>query len=297
VLDTVGVNCDCLYTSLKDLDAKGWNTATTVVHKDGERSEHGRAWLQQDGVHCQWYGDGGRLTVSASLPKLLYGRNDLLIDWTDCVKALDKLTGEVAPTLVGVDLPALDKWDYHRLDVCYGWPREPGPYFDALALATLPRTSTVRYRTSVHWRSPANKTVARFYDKTVEAGHTVDLPARFEVQLRPKRQVRKANGHQLKGHVDELTEPRLKAILQDYTATLGLDRPIPSEQAALVRLVEFYGRRKGQRLWSELMAYRHCQGRPAMYSDRKCQRIEHDWHSAGIRAASPQGELPALAVT
>jgi hypothetical protein len=296
MLDTVGVNCDCLYTSLKDLDAKGWNTATTVVHKDGERTEHGRAWLKQDGVTLDWWGDAGRLSVSASLPKLLLGRNDVLIDWTDCVKALDRLTGEVAPTLTGVDLPPLDTWHYHRLDVCWAWEPEPGAYFDALATAGLPGTVPVRFPTSVHWRSRANKTVARFYDKTVEVGHRVDLPARFEVQLRPKKQVRKVNGYQLKGHVDELTEPRLKAILQGFTATLGLDRPVPSQQAALARLVECYGMRKGQNLWAELCAYRECGGRPATYSRRKCARIERDWRKAGVRAVSPEGELPALPV-
>src|SRR5262249_15391378 len=64
------------------------------------------------------YGDGGILSVEASLPKLLYGNN--LATVNDATEALDRLRGFVTENVEG-DIPPLGEMDYLRVDFAHNF--------------------------------------------------------------------------------------------------------------------------------------------------------------------------------
>jgi hypothetical protein len=297
VIDTAGVSCEAGDLDVGDLERRGWDTRVTRVHRGGEVQERVKAFVQLDAVTVEYLASVGWLTARASLPKVLGKTNDVILSWGDTVKALAVVTGDVAAGAVGDRLPALPEWGLWRFDPVWAWACDPGPYLDALRIARLPRTQAVAEPGSVRWRSLRSGAIfGRFYDKSKEAGRAVELPARLERQVRPKRQVVRVDGVRVGGKVGDLSEEVCIGAVKDLLRSFGLDRPIACVSGSRGILRGFYGIRKGDNLWRELLAFDACCGWPAGYSDGKVRRIERDCRRAGIGALSPDGELPALVI-
>jgi hypothetical protein len=296
MIDTVGLSCHLEGIDTDSLEQLGWGVKVTRTHRGDETVERTKAFLTIDnGMTLEYLADMGWLTVRASLPRILGLQNDVVLSWPDTVRALAVATGDLASHLVGDRLPPLRSWALWRFDPVWAWPCDPAPYIDALRIARLPRTQAVCEPGSVRWRSLRSGAIfGRFYDKSREAGRRVDLPCRLELQARPKRQVIRVEGQRVRGEVGELTETTCRGAVIEAAHRLGLTRPIPSVAASRAILTDFWGPRKGNNLWRELLAYEVCGGWPAGYADKKIRRIERDLRQAGIAALSTDGELPPL---
>ena len=296
MIDTIGLSCELRDVDVDSLEASGWGVRVTRTHKGDEIDEKVKAFLTLDnGAVFEYLASVGWLTVRASLPRVLGHDNDVVLSWNDTAKALAVVTGDLGCHVVGQRLPALEKWGVWRFDPVWAWPCDPAPYIDALRIARLPRTQAVCEPGSVRWRSLRSGAIfGRFYDKSREAGRVVPLPSRFELQMRPKRQVIRVAGDRLRGDVSDLSEATCRGAVKESVQLLGLDRPIPSVAASRAVLTGFWGPRKGGNLWRELLAFSACGGWPADYSDHKTRRIERDLREARIVALSPDGVLPGL---
>jgi hypothetical protein len=269
------------------------------MHRGGEVVERTKAFVTRtDGVTLEWWRDVGWLTVRGSLPRVLGFTNDVVLSWSDTVRALAVMTGDISSEMTGERLPWLDRWSLWRLDACWGWPCDPGPYIDALRIVRLRGTQSVAEPGSVRWRSlRSNSIFGRFYNKSKEQGRDVPLPSRLELQLRPHRQVIRVDGDRIGGKVADLSEHVCKTVLRDTLRRFRLDAPIPSVMASKGVLVRAYGSRKGGNLWRELLAFSTCGGWPSDYSHKKICRIERECRGAGIGALSPEGTLAPLVLT
>jgi hypothetical protein len=97
-----------------------WETRTTDFYdsKLGSRFTSVSHTLNRQEARIAIYGDGGVLTVEASLPKLLYGNNLMAVISPD--EALRRLKDFVS-TYVDGDVPELGQMDYLRVDFCHNF--------------------------------------------------------------------------------------------------------------------------------------------------------------------------------
>jgi hypothetical protein len=148
----------------------------------------------------------------------------------------------------------------------------------------------------VDWVTRGRRVRARFYNKAAEAGHDVGLPARFERQVRPRREVVKVGGDRLGCGVGDLDAFAVRGLLTDSLGDLGLDKPIPSVLAVKGPLVEAHGRRRGANLFRVLLEARAYGGWPGDVSTQTVRRYQRQLRQAGVRAVSLDGELRGLTV-
>jgi hypothetical protein len=169
--------------------------------------EHGQVRAQEHNGRLKCYGHwtrgaveimcghSGRLELRCSLPKLLLGRNDMLLSQGGVHEALRRLC-EVGSDAIGVPLELREAVPT-RLDLCHQW--QVPSVAEALerikagyAPARKKRTETVAARGG---RSLVygygSKRVLRFYDKAAEvrehredSGYEIDTLLRFEIQER-----------------------------------------------------------------------------------------------------------------
>jgi hypothetical protein len=138
------------------------------------------------------YGDGGILTVEASLPKLLHGNNLKAVN--DPGEALERL-GDFVSDYVEGDIPNLAEMDYLRVDYCHNF--QVGSALPDY-VHTLGKVSFLKHRRTtdgyggVEWWSDNGRRI-RAYDKHKEIleKDKQDTPEargilRFEIQLRKK---------------------------------------------------------------------------------------------------------------
>jgi len=292
VLDTVGASFGLAGVDVWDLERRGFEVCT--------RSRNGEsllwAWLvAADGLRVRYFPVGGRAAVEVSLPRLVRGRNDVVLSYGECRSAFRDLAERVGEYL-GASLPNPDDWLVYRFDPVAAWPCSPAAYLACLHVARLPGTSLVSEPGSLRWRSlRSGRIKARFYDKSAEVGCPVALPTRFERQLRPAREIVRVDGLRVGRRVADLTEGVLVSVIREGLSQLGLDKPVRGLAAARGVLVEAYGRTRGSRLWSELLAFRECGGWPSDYSPAKRRRLERALVRAGLPIVSLDGcELPGL---
>jgi hypothetical protein len=292
MLDTVRLSVSAEGVKAGDLFKRGW---TVVTSRNVHRVD---VWAHcvMEGVRLAYGAGFGWMTGEASLPVLVAGDNSVLLDWGQCQKALDFIR-DAAGEAVGVKLPALDDWRVTRFDAVWAWPVSPAPYIGALRFARLPRTQARGYSTSVDWVTCRGHRIrARFYDKGAEAKHAVDLPARLERQVRPRRETVRIDGERLACGVRDLGASSVKGLLAGTLADLGLDKPIPSVLGLKGRLVQAHGKRRGANLFRVLLEARAFGGWPGDVSRQTVARYQRQLRQADVRAVSLDGELQALAV-
>jgi hypothetical protein len=294
MLDTVRLSVQVPEVSSGDLLRRGWDvyTRTNAVHGQGD------VWAAcvLDGVRLGYMAGLRWLTAEASLPAVISGDNAELLDWQGCQAGLDFMRGAAADA-AGAKLPGLDDWRVTRADAVWAWPVNPSPYIAALRFSRLPRTQARGYETSVDWvTSQGHRIRCRFYDKSAEAGHRVQLPSRLERQVRPRREVVRVQGERLGCGVQDLDAVAVRAVLEATMGELGLDKPIPTVLGVRERLIEAHGRRRGQNLFRVLLEARAFGGWPGDVPKQTLRRYQRQLAEAGVKAVSLDAELPGLSV-
>jgi len=291
VLDTVRLTVNVPELSCGDLLRRGWDVTTRTSLHGGD------VWAscQFEDVRLHFGGGIRWLTAECSLPGIVSGDNAQLLDWDGCKRGLD-LMRAAACDAAAFSLPELRGWRVTRCDPVWAWAVDPTPYVGALRFARLPRTQARAYGSSVDWvTSQGHRVRCRFYDKGIEAGHDVELPARLERQVRPRREVvRLPGGDRLGCDVDSLEASSVQGVLRGALTDLGLDKPIPSVLGLRGQLVEVHGRRRGLNLWRVLLEARAFGGWPGDVNKPTLARWQRLLSQADIRAVSLDGELPAL---
>lgn len=294
VLDTVAIGAHVDGLKVGALLDRGWDVYSRT---SGAVPGRGDLWAccELGGARLKYLSGIGWLSAEASLPKLLYEDNAVLLQRADFERAL-ALVRDVAGAAAGCAVPPLAEWRVSRFDAVWAWDRDPAAYLGAVGVARLPRTKPVRYESGVQWRTSSGRVRARAYDKRIEQGHTVDLPLRIERQVRPRRERVRIDGAVLGNGVGDLTPAVARAVVSDALGALGLDRPIHSLGATRGLLQEAYGPRTGRSAWDRLRDVIELGGWPGDVGNRTRQRYEALWRAAGVGPVSAEGELPGLAV-
>lgn len=194
------------FDRLGDRFGRGEGEITTKTFGDGEPARYGH-W--KHGAIELMYREG-RLEVRTSLPKLLVGRNDVVLDERGVHDALCELVRETNAALTGCGVNAtspqlsLRTADPARLDYCFQW-QVPSVAF---ALETMKSSFHPSRKIRTENVSPAGgrtlmyrggKRVVRFYDKVGEMlARKEDIPPdveldtllRYEVQDRRRGHLR-----------------------------------------------------------------------------------------------------------
>jgi len=296
MLDTVGVTCEAEGVDVPGLEGRGWTMNTRSNVKDGVSVFATLSCPTSGGARLKYFANAGQLALEVSLPKLVTGTNESLLDWGGCVAGLVRVA-ELAGDVIGAELPPIDEWKLYRLDPVWAWSVDPGPYLAALHLGRLRGSHTVQEPGSVRWRSLRSGSIlARLYDKAKETGHTVDLPTRFEVQTRPGRQVVKVEGERVR-KVADLSESGLFSLLRDKAKCVGLGEPVRGVGALRSILVERLGRRAGVSLWRVLLEARELGGFASDILPDTRRKYEGQLRTAGVGAVSlAEVELPGLVI-
>lgn len=193
--------------------------------------------------------------VEVSLPKVLTGRNDVLLSWGDVQTAAHLLVDSAADAARAV-FPPVEEWRVNRIDAVWAWADEPTPYLAALGLGHLNRCTTTRYPSGVRWQLPRGGVVARGYDKAAEVGHPVDLPLRLEREARPKKHTVRVDGQRVGGPWATFTDSTARGLVRELVHELALDRPVRTPAVARALLVQAHGPRAGENVYRALLAAR-----------------------------------------
>jgi len=298
MLDTLTVSCPIEGVTAEDLEHRGWDLHISRLRRGDDVRELRTATLAaESGVRLAYFEQVGWLRVEASLPRVATGRNDGLLSWPECSDTLSRLTAELAPECVQSRLPPLDRWKLCRLDPVWAWPVDPGPYLAALHLARLRGSQPVSENGSVRWRSVRSGSIwCRLYDKSKEQGRQVDLPTRFERQLRVNKRKVKAAGREVSRNVAELTEDTCLTLLREGVAAVGLDRPVKTVAALRGQLVDALGRRAGRNVYRVLLEVQAEGCWPYDLAPSTRRKYERQLEQAGVGMVSLTGELPGLTV-
>ena len=290
MIDTVRLTAQVPPVRAGDLLQRGW---TMHVSTSPQGEVNARAvWAEEgDPVRLSVLLGLSWLAVEASLPRLVCGDNAQVISEESEVRRAVELMKESAIEHLG-DRPSGD-WRCTRVDPVWAWPTDPAPYIAALRWARLPRTSPVVYSDGLQWRG-RRSVRGRMYNKAIERGHAVDLPLRFERQVRPRAHVVKVAGKRLGVGVEGCTSwATSREVLMDGLHELGLDRSIPTMRTARERLRERYGARRGSTLFGWLVA-RELDGVPPPGDPRTVRRYEAELRAAGVTGIAEAVELPPL---
>jgi len=279
------------------LEGRGWTIHTVSNRKDGLSVFASLQCQAAGGARLRYFANAGQLALEVSLPKLVMGDNAALLDWPGCGAGLVRV-GELAGDALGADVPAIDEWQAYRLDAVWAWACEPGPYLAALHLGRLRGSHTIQEPGSVRWRSlRSGRILGRLYDKAHEQGHSVNLPTRFEVQLRPGKQVVKVDGERMGRKVADLNETDLLSILRERAKQVGLSEPVRGLSALRSVLIGELGRRAGANLFRVLLECRELGSFASDIPAHTRRKYESQLRAAGVGMVSLDGaELPALEV-
>ena len=255
------------------------------------------------------YGDGGILSVEASLPKLLYGNN--LATVNDATEALDRLRGFVTEHVEG-DLPPLGEMDYLRVDFAHNF-RLGSALPDYVR--TLSKVSYLKHRRTtdvyggVEWWSNNGRRI-RAYDKHKEIFEKDKkrVPAargvlRFELQLRKKSGFLQRRQQNKKLTLEDVLRPEIAycCLVETLNAMcLGVDfQTLDTARELLDRLFSY---RKATRLYGLVHRFdqqsmeqiRELSGRSTYYADKKELRALGLWPPSAGRVSLPALAIPPL---
>lgn len=297
MIDTIGLTCQVgAPVETMALESLGWTIHTVSNAADG-LSVFATVQCQGDGdARLRYFADAGQIALEVSLPRLVKGDNALLLSWPDCVSGMVR-AAELASDTMHMPMPAIENWQVFRLDPVWAWPVDPTPYLSALHFGRLRGTQVAQEPGSVRWRSLRSGSIfARFYDKSHEQGRAVGLPARFERQIRPKKQVVRVDGQELGRTVSDLNESAMLSILRDGVAQVGLDQPVRTVAATKAVLIDALGKRAGRNLYRVLLESREVGGLPVDLAAATRRKYERQMRQAGVGMVSLETELPPLQV-
>lgn len=195
---------------------------------------------------------GDWLSVEASLPKLLFGRNTVCLREDDIPSSLSKLSAFVTQT-VGVEFDAATAL-LGRVDYFADFPVggiNVGCYLGAAATATLPRFDRNIVNSTVMLKNQSKQILV--YDKAREVlSHSQPDPdilkeaegmLRLEVRHRTAgacKRLTEKHGHARRTALNLLTAAIAIQELTDALSDLGLDREIPKYDGRIDALRDFY---------------------------------------------------------
>lgn len=290
MLDTVRLSAVVPRVAERELLRRGW-TLHVSTSPQGEVNARAVWGEEGDPLRLSVLLGVGWLSVECSVPRLVFGDNAAVISSESDMRRGVAMMQSRASDLFGAS-PVSD-WRVVRVDPVWAWPCDPAPYIAALRWARLPRTSPVLFSEGLQWRTKA-AVVGRLYDKSVEAGRSVELPLRLERQLRPRRQVVRVNGKRLGVGVEECISWRVcREVLADALHGLGLDAGVPARRTAWERLQERYGARRASTLLGWLVR-REVSGLVPKGDPRTVRRIEAELRAAGVTAIAESADLPPL---
>jgi len=297
MLDTIGVTCPVGQpVDPVNLEAQGWTIHTVSNQADGISVFATVACQASGDARFKYFANAQQLNVEVSLPKLLKGDNSLLLSWPEVATGLVQVS-KLAQDVLRSCLPPIEDWQVFRLDPVWAWPVNPDPYIAALHFGRLRGSQVAQEPGSVRWRSLRSGSIfARFYDKSHEAGHDVDLPTRFERQIRPKKQVVRVEGEQIGRKVSDLNQDTLLGLLREGASQVGIDKPVKSIPALRPLLIDALGKRSGSNIFRVLLEAREFGGFPSDLADATRRKYERQLKQAGVGMVSQGAELPGLVI-
>ncbi len=242
--------------------------------------------------------------LEASLPKLVYANNWMLLDnLEDATAAFDAIlhASEAIPPLMPTAQMSLS-----RLDVCcshYVGDLMPH-YVEALGRLAYSHRDTVRVNDeTVEYRAKSVKT--KFYDKHAETnGEAPHGLLRHEVTFHRARTIKRGLGTKCPVTLGGLTKDTLLPILENDLVRLGIHgKPFATANCAALILCEAYGRKKGGYRYMELdLLQRMSKSKVAAALHLSLSTIRRhmaDIRDAGLSLALTDNEveLPPLQVT
>jgi hypothetical protein len=290
---------DCWETRTRDFyDSKLGSRFTSVSHT-----------LSRQEARIAIYGDGGILTVEASLPKLLYGNNLMAV--TDPAEALCRLR-EFVSTYVGGEIPDLHQMDYLRVDFSHNF--QVGSALSDY-VHTLSKVSFLKHRRTtdehggVEWWSDNGRRV-RVYDKykeILEQNKKAVAQARgilrFEIQLRKKSGFLQRRQHKKKLTLEDVLRPETAyGGLVETLDKMSLALDFQAQDGARNILDAKFAFRKSTRLLGILRRLeagsmedlKQVTSRSMYYSDKKDLRALGLWPPSAGPVTLPALELPPL---
>lgn len=288
-----------------------WETRTRDFYdsKLGSRFTSVSHTLNRQEARIAIYGDGGILTVEASLPKLLHGNNLLAVINPD--EALRRLKDFVS-TYVDGDLPELGQMDYLRVDFCHNF--QVGAALPDY-VHTLSKVSFLKHRRTtdefggVEWWSDNGRRI-RVYDKykeileqdkkaVAEARGTL----RFEIQIRKKSGFLQRRQRNKKLTLQDVLKPEIAyGCLVETLDRMSLAVDFRAQDASRNVLDEKFSFRKATRLIGILRRLetrtmddlKHATSRSTYYSDKRDLRVLGLWPPSAGPVPLPALEMPAL---
>ena len=255
------------------------------------------------------FGDSGCLSVEASLPKLLYGNNLMMVIHPE--EALRRL-GDFVNEHVNGDIPPLGEMDYLRVDYSYNF-RLGSALPDYLH--TLSQVSFLRHRRAtdgyggVEWWSDKGRR-ARAYNKhkemlEVDEKDIADALGvlRFEIQLRKNTRFLQRRLKKKYLTLQEVLTPQISyCTLVETLNTMCLGLGFETLDAARKLLDEHFSYRKAtrllgllRRLQTETMEdLKRGLSRSSFYADKAELRRLGLWPPSAGNVSLPALEMPPL---